>query len=297
MNEKYKKDFIIAGAMAKEVRAYGKSLIQRGASYNDVIAKINKKIKELGGRPAFPPQIALNQVAAHFLPEPEKDITFNDQIIKLDVGVCYNGAIGDCAVTIDLLGKYKGLIEAAEDALLAAEQSIKVGQAVRNIGKIIDARISMHGFKAVKNLAGHGLGYYKTHTAPLIPNYDDQSKWVIKPGMTFAIEPFSTNGSGFIYESNNPMIFSYVKSRPVKSEVARDLLKKIKDYNGLPFAIHDFIGQEYSVEELKAGFQELLKVQAIHGYPPLIEETLGMVAQAENSILVDNDGEVFVTTR
>ena len=263
----------------------------------DTIAKITKKIGELGARPAFPPQMAMDQVAAHFLPEPGKDIVFSDQLIKLDVGVCYNGAIGDCAVTIDLSGKHQGLIDAAEDALLSAEQSIKVGMPIREIGSIIEATIRKHGFKAVRNLAGHGLGYYKTHTMPMFPNYDDHSRGIIKPGMTFAIEPFATDGCGSIFDAGNPTIFSFIKTRPAKSETAKLILKQMKEFNGLPFAIHDFIDKGYSKIEAKRAFQELLELEAIEGYAPLIEEKQGMVAQAENSILVDKDGSIFITTR
>ena len=102
MNKKYKQNFLQAGALAKQVRSYGKSLIQKGASYHDVIKKINQKIVELAAIPAFPPQMALNDTAAHFLLEPDQELIFSDEIIKLDIGVCCEGAIGDCAVTIDL---------------------------------------------------------------------------------------------------------------------------------------------------------------------------------------------------
>jgi methionyl aminopeptidase len=109
--------------------------------------KVTEKIFALGARPAFPPQIALNDIAAHFLPQPDEDIVFTNEVIKLDVGICYNGAIGDCAVTVDLSGKYQSLLDAVESALLSAEQSIHVGQPVREIGKIIEGKISSYGFK------------------------------------------------------------------------------------------------------------------------------------------------------
>src|SRR5258706_1290048 len=102
MNQKYQSYFLHAGKLASEVRTYGKSLIKSGASYNGVIKKIGEKIVELGAIAAFPPQIALNDVAAHFLPQPDEDIIFSDQLVKLDIGVCFNGAIGDCAVSVDL---------------------------------------------------------------------------------------------------------------------------------------------------------------------------------------------------
>jgi methionyl aminopeptidase len=297
MNSKYKQNFIQAGAFAKQVRAYGKSLIQKGASYLDVIFKINHKIAELGARPAFPPQLALNDVAAHFLPLPGEDIIFSDQIIKLDIGVCYNGAIGDCAVTIDLSGKYQMLIDAAEAALLKAEQNLKVGQPVREIGKIIEETISSYGLKPIKNLSGHGLGEYKIHMAPIIPNYEDQSQATIKPGMTFAIEPFATDGAGFIYESGIPTIFGLAAARPLQSTLARSLLAKIRTFSGLPFAMHDLIITDWPLSDVKAGLNELIKAGVVVGYAPLVEKGHGMVAQAENSVLVDEKGKVWITTR
>lgn len=297
MNSKYKQNFIQAGLLAKQVRIYGKMLIQKGASYFDVIAKVNQKIVELGARPAFPPQIALNHVAAHFLPLPGEDIIFSDEIIKLDIGVCCDGAIGDCAVTVDLSGKYQALVDAVEAALLNAEKNLKVGQPVREIGKIIEETISSRGFKPIKNLSGHGLGEYKIHTPPLIPNFEDQSTAIIKPGMTFAIEPFATDGVGYIHEGGVPTIFGLASARPVHSELGRALLIKIRTFNGLPFAIHDLISQDWSINKTKNALDELIKGGVVVGYPPLIEKAKGMVAQAENSVLVDERGNVFISTR
>ncbi len=297
MNNEYKKDFIRAGELAKQVRAFGKSLIVKGASYNAVIAQINEKIFELGAKPAFPPQIAFDEVAAHFLPQPGEDLIFSHQVVKLDIGVCYKGAIGDCAITVDLSGKHQVLIDAAEAALLNAEKSIRVGQPVREIGKIIEETILSFGLQPIRNLGGHGLGYYKIHTAPTIPNYEDRSTATIKAGMTFAIEPFATNGKGMIYEAGNPAIFCFAASRPVRSESARALLAKIKTFEGLPFALHDLVGKDFPFFALRPALEELLQAGAVVGYPPLIEEGNGLVAQAENSVLVDEKGRVFVTTR
>ena len=297
MNEKYKQNFIKAGSVAKQVRSFGKSLIKKGSSYNAVIHQVNQKIVELGAQPAFPPQIALNDVAAHFLPQPNEDIVFSDQVVKLDVGICVNGAIGDCAVTVDLSGKYQPLVDAAEAALLAAEKNIKVGVLLGEIGKVIEDTISSFGFTSVKNLSGHGLGNYQIHTPPAVPNSRDGSKATVKPGMTFAIEPFATNGKGWIHEEGLPTIFAFAKMCPISSPVARNLLKKIKSYNGLPFAIHDLIGGEISLEDARMGLFELLEAGIISGYPPLVEDARGMVAQAENSVLIDENGQVFITTR
>ncbi|MBA2369220.1 MAG: type II methionyl aminopeptidase [Candidatus Protochlamydia sp.] len=296
MDKNYKRDFIQAGAIAGQVRTYGKNLVKSGASYNDVIKKIYNKITELGASPAFPPQMALNEVAAHFLVQPHEDIIFSDQLVKLDVGVSYKGAIGDCAVTIDLSGKYQALIDAAESALLQAENSVKVGLPIREIGKTIAETINSYGFQPIKNLSGHGLGPYKIHTLPTIPNYDDNSKGRIKPGMTFAIEPFATNGKGLIYEKGKPAIFAFARPGSPRTDTGRLLLEKVKSFNGLPFAIHDMM-ESMPFIQVEMGINELLRLGIIVGYPPLIEEKQGMVAQAENSVLVDENGQVLITTR
>lgn len=297
MKQKYKQDFIKAGALAKEVRAFGKTLIKKGVSYNEVTAKITQKIFDLGARPAFPPQIAMNEVAAHFLVPPGSDHIFNDEVIKLDIGVCFNGAIGDCAVSIDLSGKYQKLIEAVEDALQNAEKIVKVGLPVREIGRVIDETISSYGFLSVKNLCGHGLGFHQIHTPPSIPNYCDQSKAIIRAGMTFAIEPFATNGMGLIYEKGEATIFSLVKMKNIKSESGRIILEKINSFDGLPFAIHELMHTGLTAEAFQTAFKELCDLGIIHGYPPLVEKKNGMVVQAENSILVDESGQVLITTR
>jgi methionyl aminopeptidase len=296
MNKKYKKDLLRAGEIAGGVRRFGKELIRPGASYNAVVKQVIEKIEELGAVPAFPPQIALNTVAAHFLPQPEEDIVFSNEVVKLDVGVCYDGAIGDCAVTVDLSGNYQTLIDAAEAALRNAQENIRVGLPLREIGKIIEETIGSFGLKPVRNLSGHGLGYYKIHTPPMIPNYDDRSKGVVKAGMTFAIEPFATNGKGMIFEGGEPTIFSLAKVRPVTSAIARKVLAKIMTFKGLPFSLHDMVSREIPLADAREGIAFLLKNGVILGYPPLIEQGGGMVAQAENSVLVDEAGVVTITT-
>lgn len=297
MNKQYKQDFLKAGALAGEVRAYGKALIVKGASYNEVIAKIKQKIVEVGAKPAFPPQIALDDTAAHFLPMPNEDIEFTNQVVKLDIGISYNGAIGDCAVTIDLSGAFGALVDAAEAALLAAEKIIEPGLPIRTIGKVIHETIASFGFKPIKNLSGHGLGQYQIHTPPGIPNYDDGSRGIIKPGMTFAIEPFASTGRGSIVEAGDATIFCFNRRKPLSNDLTRALVAKIKEFQGLPFSIHDMMIDGLTLQDVQSGLKQLEQLGAINGYAPLVELKGARVAQAENSVLVDDDGKVFITTR
>ena len=63
--ENYKK----AGKIAAQALEYGKSLIKKDALMLEVADKIEAKIKELGGEPAFPVQMSLNEAAAHYCPD------------------------------------------------------------------------------------------------------------------------------------------------------------------------------------------------------------------------------------
>lgn len=274
------------------MRAFGKSLIKLGASYRDVMAKIREKISALDAIAAFPPQIAFNEVAAHYLPSSGVDHIFSDELIKLDIGVCYKGAIGDCAVSVDLSGKHQKLIDATEAALLAAENILEVGLPIQEIGAIIESTILSYGFQPVRNLAGHGLGHYKVHQGPTIPNCICRMKEKIRPGMTFAIEPFSTNGEGAICEEGRAEIFSLINAHIPTSGIAAEMLRQIQAFHGLPFEIEDLKG-----EGREKGVSKLLRQRVIEGYPPLVEVSNGMVAQAENSVLIDDDGSVHIVTR
>jgi methionyl aminopeptidase len=297
MDQEYKSNFITAGKIAKEVRSFGKSLIARGASYNEVILQIRKKITDLGAIPAFPPQIALDTVAAHYLPDPSEDIIFLDQLIKLDVGICYHGAIGDCAVSVDLSGTHQRIIDAAEAALLAAEKTVKVGISVSEIGQVIEETILSYGLKPVRNLTGHGLGRYKIHTSPHIPNYNDKSTYKLKPGMTFAIEPFATDGMGAIYDAGHATLFSLTGKKGKLSGFVQDVYHIAQSFHGLPFCTHDLISLKTPLEYVKKALRVMIREEIISDYAPLVEQGQGLVAQAENSILIDEDGTVFVTTR
>ena len=95
-------DWIKAGEIASKAREYGKELIKVGVSHLDVTEKIEAKILELGGGIAFPTQISINNLAAHYTALLGNDFDFKEgDVCKLDLGVHINGAIGDTAVTVD----------------------------------------------------------------------------------------------------------------------------------------------------------------------------------------------------
>ncbi len=290
-------DWRKAGKIAAEVREYGASLIKKNASYVEIIEKVEKKILELGAKPAFPPQMAMNEVAAHFTVGPNEDIKLTDQLVSLDVGVHVNGAIGDTAITVDLSGKYGKLIEASEKAL---ENAIKVLQQgdlkLGNVGKAIQETITSYGYSPVKNLSGHGLDIFDIHTEPTVPNYDTGDSTEIEKDTIFAIEPFATNGVGLIQDSGNATIFQMIQKKPVRSQITREILKEIETYEGLPFATRDLV-KKFPLFKVNFALRELRQVGALHEHSPLVEKNKGFVSQAEHTIYVDKKGTVEILTK
>lgn len=277
-------DWRKAGKIAAEALEFGRLLIVNGASVLDICNKVDDKIVELGAKPGFPSQISLNFTAAHFCPDKD-DVELAYQVVKLDVGVVVNGAIGDNACTVDLSEKNAALVTASRDALEAAIRIIKPGTTLGEIGKVIQQTIESAGFTPVVNLSGHGLDYYSVHNPPTIPNFDTGSKIQIEEGQVFAIEPFASDGAGKIKEAGNATIFSQIGSKPVRT--GRDILQQIEYYEGLPFTKRWLKFPEIKVRLALKQFEQL---GIIKSYPTLIDINKGLVSQAEHTVLVTKDG-------
>ncbi len=286
------KDWIKAGKIASEVREWSKSLIKPDTKLLDIANKIENKIIELGGELAFPVNLSLNECAAHYTPIPNDEIILKDQMIKVDIGVHVNGAIGDTAYTIDLSNKNQKLVEASEKALANAIKIIKPGITLGEIGKTIQETIESYGFKPIKNLSGHGLELYGIHTPPSIPNYNTEDKTKLEKGQIIAIEPFATNGAGKIKEKGNAMIFSEINKKPIRDISARNILKEINKLNELPFSTRH-LTKTNPLNKVLFALKRLTINQNIREYPPLVEINSGLVSQAEHTVLVDDEPKIL----
>ncbi len=285
-------DWRKAGMIAKQALLHGKTLIKKGASHKEVSDRIEEKIIQLGGGIAFPVQMSMNEVAAHFCASEDEKIIFEDQLVSLDVGVHINGAIGDNALTVDLSGRYSELVKASEDALSQAAKVLQAGIRLSEVGRTIQETIESYGFKPIRNLSGHGLSLYNIHDFPTVPNYNTGEKDVLEEGMVIAIEPFATDGAGLIVESGEGNVFAFEQKRPVRSQITRDVLKEISSYSGLPFTTR-WLLRKYPAFKVNFALKDLMTANVIRSYPPLIEKNKGMVSQAENTFYIGDKVEIL----
>jgi methionyl aminopeptidase len=287
----------LAGSIAEEVLKDIIVQIKPGAKVLDICQFADRSIADRGASPAFPLNLSFNSVAAHDTAAPgDPRKVPGSCIVKADIGVHVNGWIADTAKS-KALGKGKKaakLITAAENALKAAIEVVEPGIRVTKISEAINDTISAAGLRPVKNLTGHSIERYNLHAGISIPNHKHssmRSSPKLREGMIIAIEPFTTSGDGWVVHSSppKPLIFSL---RSTKG--AKDHLKPIEDRFGyLPFAF-----RWMKDEEIKISFKELMefgKRRLLHYYPPLKEQSLALVAQAEHTVLVTPNGAEVTT--
>ena len=282
--EDYKK----AGEIAQKVTAYAKQLIKPGMPLVEIAQKIQIEIENQGAISAFPVNLSIDDIAAHYHP------TINDEtkatgLLKVDLGIHINGFVADTAFSIDLTPekKYKQLIEASEQALKAALEKTKENPTLSQIGKTIQQTIEQKGFSPIINLSGHSMEKYDLHAGVTIPNINNKSEIELIPGL-YAIEPFATSGNGKVYDGKPSGIYSLQTPKNIRNQTARDVLDYIiKEYQTIPFCSR-WLVKKFTTKALFA-LRQLEQAEILHQYPQLIETSHKPVSQTENTILITND--------
>ena len=205
----------------KAIRAGGKilsrivrelaNLVAPGVGTGDLEALALKLMDEAGGQPSFkgygggqgvspfPTAIctSLNNEVVHGPALPSREIQDGD-LVKIDVGLKYQGCFTDMAVTVgagNVDSKAIKLARITREALVLGVEQIRDGAWVSDIGKAVDRHVRKNGFSTVKDLVGHGVGR-AVHEDPQIPNFLDRRATPIRlfSGLVLAIEPMVNLG-------------------------------------------------------------------------------------------------------
>jgi len=294
--ENYKR----AGKIAADARDYGVTLLKPGARFLDIATAIENRITKNGAGLAFPVNIALNTLAAHYSPRHDDQSTFKKgDIVKLDVGAHINGYIADTAITVELeTHVYDKMILASSEALKKAISILNVETTLSEVGGIIENTITAHGYKPINNLMGHGLNQYELHSGLSVPNIGTLGgKTKPKDGDVVAIEPFATNGAGRVISGEGSNIYlcnDSLKAKFIRDNKTKILFEKINtNYRTLPFSqrwCHDMFPNDGDIALKKLSFLGLTK-----HYPQLLEAKGGMVTQKEHTVIIKEDGCEVIT--
>jgi methionyl aminopeptidase len=189
----------LAGTVLSEVAA----AIQPGMSTREIDEFAAGRIKYHGARSAFLGYrkypcnicISVNEQVVHGLAG-DRRVQFGD-IVSLDVGVVYNGFIGDTARTVAVGGCDAGaqrLMDMTERALSEGIAQAIAGNRVADISRAIQGFVESGGLTVVREFVGHGVGR-SMHEEPQVPNFvENKPSPKLRPGMTLAIEPMVNEG-------------------------------------------------------------------------------------------------------
>ncbi|MGC9152377.1 MAG: type II methionyl aminopeptidase [Vulcanisaeta sp.] len=281
------------GSIARDVLNYALSIVEPGMPILELCERIEGRIRQHDAKPAFPANISINEIAAHYTATiSDKSTIPKDSIVKIDIGAHIDGYIVDTAVTVTFNPMYNQLIKASMKALEAAQLSMKPGVTLSSVGLQVERAIRSFGFKPIKNLSGHLIRRYELHAGKSIPNYDNGDRQRINEGEVYAVEPFSTNGVGIVDDGSQVTIYRLIKSPRTKDPYYEVLSYINSEIGPLPFTprwlVHRF------GDSINNVINELYLKGYIYGYPVLIEHGKGLVAQVEDTFIITRDGAVPV---
>jgi methionyl aminopeptidase len=194
-----------SGRAVREVLNLLSGLVAPGVTTMDLERAAEKKIKDLGAKPAFKgyynyPCVlctSVNEEIVHGIPS-EKRVLKAGDIVSIDCGVVLDGYYGDAAITVPVDDSVKPevrkLLEVTEASLYKGIEQAVVGNTVGDVGAAVQEWVEASGFSVVREFVGHGIGT-KLHEEPQIPNFGERGHGPkLREGMVLAIEPMVNYG-------------------------------------------------------------------------------------------------------
>ncbi|HKF47237.1 MAG TPA: type I methionyl aminopeptidase [Terracidiphilus sp.] len=194
-----------AGRVVREVLELVRSLVKPGATTLDLENAAEKKMKELGAKPAFKgyhgfPCVlctSVNSEVVHGIPSAKRVLKEGD-IVSVDCGAIIDGYYGDAAITVPVGEKIHPdtarLLRVTEQSLQSGIAAVKPGATLGDIGAAVQSVVEAEGFSVVRDFVGHGIGSHM-HEDPQVPNFGEAGRGMkLRTGMVIAIEPMVNAG-------------------------------------------------------------------------------------------------------
>jgi len=226
---------VAPGVKTLELENLARDLIRQGGDEPAFLG-----YKPQGSRRAYPAAlcVSINDEIVHGLPS-ERALKTGD-IVGLDLGLKHEGLFTDMAVTLpvgQVSAEAENLIATVEQALEAGLAMAQPGRRIGDISHAIELVIKENGFRVVKELAGHGVGY-QPHEDPFVPNFGRVGTGEeLLPGLVIAIEPMATTGrgeikvgpDGFTFLTKDGKLASHTEKTIVITETGCEILTTINN--------------------------------------------------------------------
>ena len=194
-----------SGHMVRQVLDSVREVVAPGVTTMDLERVAERKIKELGAKPAFKgyydyPCVlctSINDEIVHGIPS-ERRVLKTGDIVSIDTGVVLDGFYGDSAITVPVGGELgpelQKLLDVTRESLYRGIEAARVGNTIGDVGAAVQKLVEANGFSVVREFVGHGIGT-KLHEDPQVPNYGAPGTGPrLRDGMVLAIEPMVNVG-------------------------------------------------------------------------------------------------------
>ena len=194
-----------SGRIVRQVLEAAREAVAPGRSTMDLERVAERKIRDLGAKPAFKgyydyPCVlcaSVNNEIVHGIPS-ERRVLKEGDIVSLDCGVVLDGYYGDAAITVPvgdgITPELQKLLSVTQESLSQGIEAARVGNTIGDVGAAVQKLVEASGFSVVRDFVGHGIGT-RLHEDPQVPNYGTPGHGPkLRDGMVIAIEPMVNMG-------------------------------------------------------------------------------------------------------
>jgi len=299
-------------------------IVKPGVSINNLVNYIENSVCEkikyddlnpLKGGCGFPANISVNEVVAHYTSCSSKTINKNrylndyiikeDDIVKVDFGVHYEGSIIDSAQTFHFNPKYDEFIDISKKATNYAISLSGPDVNLGDLGGLIEEYVKSKEVEidnkvfplfTLKDLTGHNIAPYVIHKSKALPNTAIQYPIRMEEGDIFAVEPFVSTTDLCYYDDPVELYMINKNYTNMIKKLKKDELelfnKIFKKYFMLCFC-------KRWLNELKEFdinvFTKLINKNIIEEYKTIYVKSGNYVSQFEHNIYIKSNGIVKLT--
>ncbi|KAL4988200.1 MetAP 2-2 [Aspergillus falconensis] len=311
-DDSFLNDYRKAAEVHRQVRKWTQERVKPGQGLMEIAEDIDDGVRALLGHAGlepgdslkaglgFPTGLSLNNVVAHYTPNPgQRDIILqSSDVMKVDFGVHINGWIVDSAFTMSFDPVYDNLLAAVKDATNTGLKTAGIDVRISDVSAAIQEAMESYEVeiggktfpvKAVRNITGHNIKHYQIHGGKSIPFVKNSDQTKMEEGEIFAIETFGTTGRGYLYDDVG--VYGYGKSYDAPSQVslplasARSLYKTINENFGTIVFCRRYLDR-LGLQRYLAGMNTLVQHGIVDVYAPLIDVKGSYSAQFEHTVLL-----------
>ena len=193
-----------AGATAAEVLRLAGEMVKPGITTDDIDIYVHDLCIARGAYPSplnyqnYPKSVctSVNEVICHGIPDSRE--LLDGDIVNLDVTCYINGVHGDTNATFtvgNVSEEDRHLIKVTEECMWLGIETVKPNAPLSDIGRAIETHAKKYRMGIVRAFIGHGIGEQFHTDVQILHYYEPRNNMLMRPGMTFTIEPMITLGS------------------------------------------------------------------------------------------------------